>query len=66
MASAGGMAWRNLSFRSAATLAVPGTLAGGGDYRALWQRQRCLFVLAALLAIVVLAQISRWYWHSTE
>ena len=20
----------------------PGTLAGGGDYRALWQRQRCL------------------------
>lgn len=38
-----------------------GTLAGGGDYRALWQRQRCWFVLAALLAIVVLAQISRWY-----
>lgn len=39
---AGGMAWRNLSFRSAATLAVPWALAGGGDYRALWQRQRCL------------------------
>lgn len=39
----------------------PGTLAGGGDYRALWQRQRYWFVLAALLAIVVLAQISRWY-----
>lgn len=28
---------------------------------ALWQRQRYWFVLAALLAIVVLAQISRWY-----
>lgn len=39
---AGVMAWRNLYFRSAATLAVPGPLAGGGDYRALWQRQRCL------------------------
>ncbi|GHK94556.1 hypothetical protein ECZU18_41370 [Escherichia coli] len=42
MASGGRHGWRNLSFRSAATLAVPGTLAGGGDYRALWQRQRCL------------------------
>lgn len=41
MASGGRHGWRNLSFRSAATLAVPGTLAGGGDYRALWQRQRC-------------------------
>ncbi len=63
---AGGMAWRNLSFRSAATLQFPGTLAGGGDYRALWQRQLAWFVLAALLAIVVLAQISRGTRHSTE
>lgn len=39
----------------------PGPLAGGGDYRALWQRQRCTVCAAALLAIVVLAQISRWY-----
>ncbi len=66
MASGGGMAWRNLSFRSAATLAAPWPLAGGGDYRALWQRQRCLVWLAALLAIVVLAQISRWYSARTE
>lgn len=36
MASGGRHGWRNLSFRSAATLAVPGPLAGGGDYRALW------------------------------
>ncbi len=41
MASGGRHGWRNLYFRSAATLAVPGPLAGGGDYRALWQRQRC-------------------------
>ncbi|GHL19109.1 hypothetical protein ECZU24_19500 [Escherichia coli] len=42
MASGGRHGWRNLSFRSAATLAVPGALAGSGNYRALWQRQRSL------------------------
>ncbi len=36
-------------------------IAGGGDHRPVRQRQRRLFVLAALLAIVVLSQISRWY-----
>ncbi len=36
-------------------------IAGGGDHRPVRQRQRRWFVLAALLAIVVLSQISRWY-----
>ena len=66
MASGGRQAWHNLSFRSAATLAVPGTLAGGGDYRALWQRQVAWFVLAALLAIVVLGKLAVGTRHSTE
>jgi hypothetical protein len=42
-------------------LAVRWPAAGGGDYRPYGKGNVAWFVLAALLAIVVLAQISRWY-----
>ncbi|MGC6746782.1 MFS transporter [Escherichia coli] len=58
---AGGMARRNLSFRSAATLAVPRPLLAAVIIAPYGKGNVARFVLAALLAIVVLAQISRWY-----
>ncbi len=63
---AGVMAWRNLSFRSRQLWQFPGPLAGSGDYRALCKGNVAWFVLAALLAIVVLAQSAVGTRHSTE
>ncbi len=61
MASGGrhGFAQSLFGGRQLRQLAWP--IAGGGDHRPVRQRQRPWFVLAALLAIVVLSQISRWY-----
>lgn len=61
MASGGrhGLAQSLFRGRQFRQLAWP--IAGGGDHRPVRQRQRHWFVLAALLAIVVLSQISRWY-----
>ncbi len=55
------MVWRSLSSGRRKLRQFIGPAAGRRDYRALWQRECRRFVLAALLAIVVLAQISRWY-----